>query len=506
MDAFKLTDQGLPPSRFPEARERVEQIWRSRFGDAITTPGQGDGLEIDVIALALALAWEGLAAVYSAGFFRFASGVNVDLLLDLFGRKRLEATETALELVWYGSPSTSVALGATARNADTGVLFATLAAATIGTFASSLTWVVRIIAAAAGETYTVDVTGGASYNTVPGGGSTPTSIAFDLRDEINAGDDGIAAVAGTDAQGRALLIVDLDVEGELEATATTPANIDYLPAVRVAAKATITGPQPATAGTVTAIDPPLAGVTGVVNSADATIGRDRETDPEFKVRHLDTLETGSSTTAAIRAALLRPQSRGGAGATAVYVFENTTDAYDVVDPGEPFPGMKPHAIAPLVYAPGVPDELIAQVIFDHRGGGYQSYGSTVVPIANELGQVTPIGFTRPTERFLHLRVTPVPGESWPSTGDPKAAIRTSIAEFFDPGGDGELSIGSDLYRFAVARPIVTTFAPDPSAVLGALIETATTPAAEDPPTFADADVVVGPYEILISDASRIQVV
>ena len=334
MDAFKLTDQGLPPSRFPEARERVEQIWRSRFGDAITTPGQGDGLEIDVIALALALAWEGLAAVYSAGFFRFASGVNVDLLLDLFGRKRLEATETALELVWYGSPSTSVALGATARNADTGVLFATLAAATIGTFASSLTWVVRIIAAAAGETYTVDVTGGASYNTVPGGGSTPTSIAFDLRDEINAGDDGIAAVAGTDAQGRALLIVDLDVEGELEATATTPANIDYLPAVRVAAKATITGPQPATAGTVTAIDPPLAGVTGVVNSADATIGRDRETDPEFKVRHLDTLETGSSTTAAIRAALLRPQSRGGAGATAVYVFENTTDAYDVVDPGE----------------------------------------------------------------------------------------------------------------------------------------------------------------------------
>ena len=140
---------------------------------------------------------------------------------------------------------------------------------------------------------------------------------------------------------------------------------------------------------------PLSEPVGGFN-ADAVLGRDIETDAEFRTRREDLLQlSGSATVEAIRSAILNTP-----GVTQAFVFENPTDFVD----GD---GRPPHSMEAIVS--GGLDEAIAQAIFDTKPIGIQTYavpgpsGVSVI-ITDSQGTDHTINFSRAEDITMHVEV------------------------------------------------------------------------------------------------------
>lgn len=491
--AFELTDQGLETPRFPETRAFVVEQWRLRFGQNAQTSGDSpDGQLIDILAILLGLTWEANAEIYAGGYFRTASGNQVDLILDLFAFLRLPAEASTAQVFLAGTGGSAVPAASVIATTDTEARFATDAAVTIGD--GDTTWAVRIDTAVPTATYSIEIDAVASTY-VAQVGDTPNAIAGELAQAINA-NLGVTNATAEDSpepddQGRGLLAVISD-GNPIAVTvtgSTTPGDLLVLAAIQAATTATATGPTPALAGTLQSIETPAVGLQLAFSTLDATLGRDLETDAAYKARFVDQRRSGGcGTPLAIRDRVLTETE-----ATQGRVFENETE---LVSPE----GLPPHSFEGVFL--GGDDVAIAESIFRCKPAGIQAFGDIAVAVDNGQGGTVQIGFSRPVERFLHLRITVTPGEGFPTTGDPAEAIRQSVAAYYGDGGEGELQLGDDFYRFQAANPINDAV----PGVASALIETADTPNPGDAPTFVDADIVVADDEILISDSSRILVI
>lgn len=489
MAGFALDAEGLNTPRLPEARQLVVTAWKARFGDnAQTGSDSPDGLEIDILSILLALLWEANGDIWAAGFFRTSSGNALDLLLDLFAKTRRAAEASTSSLVWFGADATAIPGGSVASVADVSdSRFSTDAAGSTG---DDLVFVWRVQDAIDGETYTATING-TDFDFVAGALDTVLTIAAGLAAAINLGAEPVDAIGVPvlDPLGFGLLVVDADdgvTTFTAAASATGAATIDVQDAARVAATATETGPKTGLAGTISTIETAIGGIIGVTSSADADVGRNRETDSEYKQRHLETLNAaGCGTVAAIEARLRLVED-----VTSAIVFENDSDVID----GD---GRPPHSFEAFVLDGD--DTAIAQSILECKPAGIQTVGTESVLLPETT---KPIKFSRPTVRYLHLEITITQGEGYPTTGDPAAEIIAAVALYLGGGGAGELVQGLDLYRAQLNAPITTTIA----GIATIVIETDDTPAPLDVPTFTPADIAVGNDEILVADSTRITVI
>jgi len=482
---FALTAAGLGTPRFPEARQLVVDNWKAKFGEnAQTASDSPDGQVIDVLALLLTLLWEADGEIWANSFFRTSSGNSLDLILDLFAKQRLPATFSTASAVWYGADAIGIPDLSQASNGQ-GQRFE-VPTGTAG-ITGELAHVVRIQDAVDTDSYTVDVNG-TPFTHVAGPADTVLTIAEALETLINAGAEPIVsvAIAVEDANGFGLIVLDTTAGANVVTTAGT-GTLDAQFGARVPLTATATGPTAALAGTLTVIETPIASIIGVVNSTDATLGRDRESDAAYKQRHLETINAqGCGTVQAIEDRVLQRVD----DVISVKVFENDTDVVD----GD---GRPPHSFETFVL--GGEDAAIAQEIFDCKPAGIETVGdiSILTPGASK-----PTKFSRPTSRYLHEEITVTKGEGFPTTGDPAEAIKQAVATFLAPGGEGELTQGDDLYRVQ-QNGVITDAVPGISTIV---IETDDTPNPGDAPVFTPSDIVVTNDEILISDSSRITVI
>lgn len=502
MPDFTLTSTGLQTPRFPEARAIVVEKWKARFGDnAQTSQDSPDGLIIDVVALMLTLAWEGVGGVHAGSYFRTAAGIALDLVLDMFGRRRLQAVASTASCVWYGSASTLVSSGSIASVEDTGVRFASDADGTTTTIGGGGAVVVRVLDAVDGETYAIDVDTTTESTVVAGAGSSTSSIADSLATQLGT-DNPTATVAraGEDPDGAALIVLEGLGAGVVTVggSATTPASQDVRFGVRVSMTAEDTGPQTALAGSLNTIETAITNIDGVCTTSDATVGRNLETDTAFRDRHLDQLNSGGKgSPEAIRANLLELlDSVGEPLLDYVRVFENES-AFTDAD------GRPPHSFEVVWVGPAgtAAEDAVAASIFDTKPAGIQAYGSISSTVNDSQGNPHSIGHSRGTELYLHLDVTIVAGEGYPTTGDPEGQITAAIAAYLGEDGDGELGLGTDFYRFSLGLPINLTV----PGVQSATITADATPAPGDTPTLAASDIVVADGSILRVDSSRINV-
>ncbi len=497
MATFELTTEGLETPTLAEARAFVVDLWKDKHGENVNTSSDTpDGLIIDCLAIVMSTLWDGSADVYSAGYFRTASGTALDLILDLFGKTRLPALASTASLVWYGTPSTVLPAAsiASVNDIDESRFSSDLAGA-IGADDSSEVYVVRILSAVDTETHTITI-GATPYNYVNTGVDTVDSVAVQLRDLINLGSQATATLGGNDSSGNALIVVDSDIGlVALTTSETTAGLLDEFEAGRTAATATETGAITGVAGTIQTIVTPITGVTGVTNSADATVGRDQESDVDYRARHLQTLNAdGCGTPQAIRDAILENVT----AATQCRVFENESDVTDGA-------GRPPHSFEAVVLSDNdtADDADIAEQIAACKPAGIKAHGDAFVAVTDPQGGggTVSIGVSHPTKRYLHLDITVTAGEGFPTTGDPATAIQTEVALYLGPTGDGYLNMADDLYRYQLGKPINDAV----PGVANAVIDTDDTPNPGDTPTFTAADITVADDEILISDASRITV-
>ena len=480
MTDFTIDETGLhTPRLLPDVRARVVELWRGKFGqNAQTASDSPDGLIIDTLSILAHQFWEAVTDVYQDGQFRSASLRGLAGMLDLFGKAPLEAARATVDLVWYGTDGAAVPEGSVGATSDDD-RFATDAAAVIG----ETCWVVRVDTAANLTDYEITIDAVASTFTSDAS-ATMAEIVAGLVDALQ--DDGHEAFdGGVDPDGRGLVVIDVDPAAD---PTITDGDMTVFHAVRAASTATVEGPIVALAGTITTVATPAIGVTGVTSTADATGGRNIETPSEFRARHLATLNSGGNASVeAIRAHLLEVDD-----VKQVTILRNRTNATDAN-------GLPPHSVEAVVL--GGTDEAIAAELYASVSAGDLTYGDTTVNVTDSEGNIEPISFSRPTVLYAHLEITITPGEGYPSTGTPLTTIRDAVLAYLI-ADDTAPEMGEDLYRVQLYAPIVTAV----PGVAAISIETDTTPAPGDSPSFNAADIVVGPRELLAFDSSRITVI
>ena len=494
----EITDQGPPSFTLPQVRAANVEDWTAKFGEGYTSPDSTDGQLIDLWTLVESILLANQVRLWADSFVRTARGAALDGLLDMFGLTREPATFSQGSTVFYGDENIAVALGTQVQTTGSGSLFATTAAGSTGLLLGSDTWMVRIPAAIAVATnYTVEIDG-TPYTYPAIGGDDSAKVADELRDLVNAGPDGFATRAGSDAQGRALLVVDVAGGPGVVANAGTPT--DPLTAVRLTVQATTTGPLTAPAGTLQVIPTPIVGIAAASNDADATAGRDVESDDEFRSRHLGSLfGPGCGTDQAIRQRVLDAMDAQGIDfVESCNVRSNRRFSPTDAD------GVPKSAFETVVrYSAGAPtdaDQRVANAIGICMPAGIEPWG-LLPPISVETypGNFVDVQFTLVTTTYLHLSITVTPGENFPTTGDQEQAIASAAADAWDA-----IAVeGQDWYQTGSIAAVSDAVG---GTALSIVVESDLTASPGDVPVFANVpSQAAAVREIIDLDASRVSV-
>jgi uncharacterized phage protein gp47/JayE len=178
--------------------------------------------------------------------------------------------------------------------------------------------------------------------------------------------------------------------------------------VDVEAESEDAGPVVANAGTLTAIQTPVAGWSSVTNADDAVLGADEETDAALRLRRrLMLFANGNATVDAVREAVLRV-----GGVTTCIVVENATSA--TVD------GVPAHSFETVVIGGDAQD--IRDAILATKAAGIKAYGTATEDPPQEAtddqGFVHTVQFSRPTtvQILVNIEVKKDP-TLYPTDGD-----------------------------------------------------------------------------------------
>lgn len=159
----------------------------------------------------------------------------------------------------------------------------------------------------------------------------------------------------------------------------------YIPA-NVTVLAVNSGPIPVTAGSITSITSQVSGWTGITHTLDGIKGSQPETELQYRVRRNRTVMRGSNTVEeSMVSAIL------DLGIEQVTVINNDTS--NIAPDGTP-----PHSIHVIVgefY--GVSDDDIGLAIFNNKGLGVATYGSTTVSVDDFHENPHDVKFTKASE-------------------------------------------------------------------------------------------------------------
>ena len=174
------------------------------------------------------------------------------------------------------------------------------------------------------------------------------------------------------------------------------------------------------AGEITEIVDGVSGIESVNNPVGTgrlgrdgfQVGRDRETDAEFKLRYKNTSEApGVSTPPAIQSNVFQYDE----DITSVRVVEIRDG--DTQDFG----------VEVTVLEDGVTDDTIAQAIFESRAGGVESFGNESGTAEYEDGRTSTEYFNRATRVSIYVDATLTISDTYPSDGSER--IENNIISF-----------------------------------------------------------------------------
>jgi uncharacterized phage protein gp47/JayE len=243
------------------------------------------------------------------------------------------------------------------------------------------------------------------------------------------------------------------------------------------------------AGEITEIVDAVSGIQNVTNPTptgnlgreEFQNGRNRETDPELKLRYENTLaEGGTSTVPAIESYVFRASDliKG----VRVEEIRDSTEGY----------GPRVTVFAPEL----LNDDVIAQAIYESRGAGLESFGSETGQATTDDGRVRSENFERATEVTIEVQADLTTSELFPDDGIER--ITNSIIRFI--GGDDlggllfpGLNIGQDVV-FDQVKKRVLEIAGVVQADVGVGISGG---------SLSDSNITIDTFEVAMTDQTEI---
>ncbi|HHT5345851.1 TPA: baseplate J/gp47 family protein [Raoultella planticola] len=205
------------------------------------------------------------------------------------------------------------------------------------------------------------------------------------------------------------------------------------------------GAVAAVAGSVNGINTPTRGWASVTNPLAATVGVAAEKDAELRVRQSQSVALPSLTPfEAVDGAIANIK-----GVTRHKLYENDQDVSDAN-------GLPPHSIAAIVEGGDATE--IANTIRGVKDQGTTPYGSTVIIVPDKYGSPHPVGFSRPVDVpvFVKITISPLAGYTSQVGDEIKAAVAAYInslaigasvllSRIYSPANLGVVSGGNSRY-------------------------------------------------------------
>lgn len=450
--SFGITTSGFSIPQLTDIQNEINASLQATFGanidlSADSVFGQFSG----VFAERESLLWQAMADVYNSQYPDTAFGASLDNVGAISGIPRLgPLPSTITGVLLFGTVGTVVP-GA--------VLPTTATQFAVQNAPSSVFQLDASVTLVAGQSCVQTV----SFSSVPtvgqwqlssNGNTTPLFNFNDSAATIQAGIQQVLFCSGCTVTGNYSTGFTITFNGAgtggfmVQPQFTVPYNTLEASAVIVAVTPLITvagipqgtgnltaiadGPTIAPANTLNVINTPVSGLSAVLNISDASVGRLAETDNAYRARRSETLQVaGAGTFEAIRSRLLALS-----GVTAVVMFENVTDIVDLN-------GLPPKSFEATVQ--GGDETAIANLLWQIKPAGIETFGSITVPITDSQGQIHEISFSLPDELLIYiavvLSVNPV---TYPANGD--AAVAQALTSFGNALGIGtEVIVSPYLY-------------------------------------------------------------
>lgn len=205
------------------------------------------------------------------------------------------------------------------------------------------------------------------------------------------------------------------------------------------------GAVAALAGSVNKINTPTRGWVSATNPLAATVGVAGETNAELRVRQSQSVALTSVTPfEAVDGAIANID-----GVTRHKLYENDQDTPDAN-------GLPPHSIAAIVE--GGDATVIANTLRGVKGQGSTPFGSTVIIVPDKYGSPHPVGFSRPVDVpvFVKITISPLTGYTSQVGDEIKAAVAAYInslaigasvllSRIYSPANLGVVSSGNSRY-------------------------------------------------------------
>jgi uncharacterized phage protein gp47/JayE len=475
---YGVTGKGFVVKPFEVILREEQDDFRTAFGNDIDLSDTGiEGVYVKNQALKITQLWEQLGKLYAAGDVDDAFGVYLDRLANYVNVQRLPASATRVYECLWAKEGTEIPEAHLLRLAS-GQTFKITGAAVVSRL-SLLGFLLSVKEAVAGYTYQLQIdTAVITY----------TALAGDSKEEIQ---NGIAAAVETAFPGifemkninNGLSVHSKNGIEPFSASASD-VNLEFpLLGFYTVYTATKTGAVIVSTGALNEIVSKVNGLDSAVNYASGITGRAAESDTELRMGLGTRQKQSTSNEVAIQNEILKVS-----GVEYARVYSNR-EIHEV----ERRPPKSYEAV--IV---GGDEQAIAQTIFDKGPAGIQAFGNIIKDVVDSEGFHWNIGFSRPENKYIWIKVDYSRNEEEDLPMDVVSAVQENIIAW----GQTALNVGIDLIYQKMFRPVY-----DVQGIGFADIRTAVTtdltPPSED--GYQGKNVKIGEKEIAVLDKARISV-
>jgi uncharacterized phage protein gp47/JayE len=475
---YGLTEKGFVVKPFQVILEEEREAFKAAFGSDIDTSSDSpEGAYIGNQAIKMTQLWEMLGGLFAAGDSDAASGVYLDRLVSLVNVQRNPAEATRVYAALWGNEGTSVHAGHLAKLVS-GEQFALQEPIKIGRenllgFSFKITELVV-------DTYIFTLDGNPISYTATGD-DTEEAIQAGLFDRIEAVLPGIYTAVNSGSDG-------MEIHSIIGIVPFVLFCDD--PKIEIASlgsegiyKAVIPGPTFAAIRTLNKIVSNVDGLNRIINYATGITGKNTESDTELRIEKNNRQKQASGNEIAIKNAV-----ENVPGVLYAEVYSNRTQETVNGRPGKSYE---------TIVVGGL-DQEIATAIFNKGAAGIQAFGNTVVTVIDDEGFPQEIGFSRPENRFVWIKIaySRNPEEPFPVNG------AEMIKENIDAWGAENQDVGKDFVFQKLNRPIYDVPGVGFADIKVAATDNLTPP--EDAAYQAE-NIILDERQIAVIDKSRISI-
>lgn len=430
--AFGVTPQGFVKKRLIDIKIEIENSLRASLGKNINLLSASVfGQIVGIQSERESLLWEALEGAYNSQYPDSADGISLDNVGAIVGVSRIPARATVQKnLHLFGTAGTVVPQGTQVAVPNvTDAVFTTNADVLLGVGVDEIQTITFGAVPVAGSfrlKYLDELSILLAFNVVALDVQNALNNMLNLEDVVVTGDfttGFVVTFAGASGKIDHEMLEFLD--NTLSVTITIAETTKGVPQAVVDATCVNNGPIPSFAFSLTGIVNPVPGLDSVLNVIDGVLGRNVETDTEFRQRRNESLQiAGSATLDAIRSELLQIL-----GVNEAIVFENTTFVTDVNGlPGKSF----------ACYVDGGDNQEIADTIFASKPAGIASHGSVTEQVLDSQGFTHDVKFSRPIDVDIWVEFDVSTGPTFPVNG--QQLIQDAVVAYGNNLGIGKTII------------------------------------------------------------------